>query len=173
VLTLAALVRARAGDLKQAKAQSEMLNSQYPADTIVQEYWLPTIRAELAIREGKSWRAVDALKVAESIEVAAPSFSVAALDPAYARGEAYLAAGDGQSALAQFQKITGQPGLMLNSPLGPLARLGVARAYSRANNPAKARDAYRDFFQLWKDADPDIPILKQAQAEYAKLSEAM
>jgi len=169
VRTLAALVRARAGDLKQAKAQSEMLNSQYPADTIVQEYWLPTIRAELAIREGKPWQAVDALKAAESIEEAAPSFSVATLDPAYARGEAYLAAEDGPRALAQFQKLTDQPGLVLNSPLGALARLGVARAYSLAHNPAKARDAYSDFLQLWKDADSDIPIRKQAQAEYAKL----
>ena len=166
VLTLAALIEARAGDLKQAKAQSGLLNSQYPADTIMQEYWLPTIRAELAIREGKPWQAVDALKAAEPIESAAPSFSVAAtLDPAYARGEAYLAAGDGQSALAQFQKLTGQPGLILNSPLGALARLGVARAYSLAHNPEKARDAYRDFLHLWKDADPDIPILKQAQAD--------
>jgi len=169
VVILATLVKARAGDLKQAKAQSVKLNSQYPTDTIVQGYWLPTIRAELALREEKPGQAIDALKAAEPLEAAAPSFSVATLDPAYARGEAYLAAGDGQNALTQFQKLTSQPGLLVNSPLGAMARLGVARAYSLTHNPARARDGYIDFLQLWKDADPGVPILKEAQAEYAKL----
>jgi eukaryotic-like serine/threonine-protein kinase len=171
VLTLSALVKARTGDLKQAKALSAMLNSQYPADTLIQRYWLPTISAELALREERPWQAVDALKVAEPYEAAASSFSAGTLDPAYARGEAYLAAGDGQSALAQFQKLTSQPGLVVNSPLGALARLGVARAYSRAHDQAKASAAYLDFLQVWKDADPEIPILTQAQTEYARLLE--
>jgi len=169
VLILAAVVKARAGDLIQAKAQSAKLNSQYPTDTIVQGYWLPTIRANLALREGKPWQAIDALNAAEPFEAASPSFSVATLDPAYARGEAYLAAGDGPNALTQFQKLTSQPGLLVNSPLGPLARLGVARAYSLAHNSAKARDTYNDFLRLWKDADPALPVLKEAKAEYAKL----
>jgi serine/threonine protein kinase/Tfp pilus assembly protein PilF len=170
VLALAALVLARNRDIMGAKTQLATLNSQYPEDTILQGYWLPTIRAELALQARKPDQALDALKPAEPFETAAPTFSVATLDPAYARGEAYLAAGDGQKALAEFQKLTAHPGLALNSTLRALARLGLARAYARAHQSAQASQAYSDFLQLWKDADPEIPILQQAQAEYARLS---
>ena len=85
------------------------------------------------------------------------------------RGEAYLALRQGNEAAAEFQKILNHPGIVVNCPLGALARLGLGRAYTLRGDPAKARAAYQDFLTLWKDADPDIPILKQAKAEYAKL----
>ena len=92
-----------------------------------------------------------------------------ALVPVYVRGAAYLALGDGQRAAAEFQKFIDHRGVVTNSPWGALARLGLARAYALQGDTAKARAAYQDFLTLWKDADPDIPILKQAKAEYAKL----
>jgi hypothetical protein len=85
------------------------------------------------------------------------------------RGEAYLAAHHGSEAAAEFQKILDHRGIVLNSPLGALARLGLARAYAMQGDAPKAKAAYQDFLTLWKDADPDIPILKQAKAEYARL----
>ena len=89
--------------------------------------------------------------------------------PAYLRGEAYLMLHDGNRAAAEFQKFIDHRGLVRNSPWGPLARLGLARAYAMQGDTTKARTAYQDFLTLWKDADPDIPILKQAKAEYARL----
>jgi eukaryotic-like serine/threonine-protein kinase len=93
----------------------------------------------------------------------------AALYPVYVRGEAYLAAHRGNEAAAEFQKILDQRGVVFNEPIGALAHLGLARAYLLQGDTAKAKTAYPDFLTLWKDADPDIPILKQAKAEYAKL----
>lgn len=170
VLAVTALVMARVGDLKPSETQSAALDKQYPSDTVMQQYWLPTIRAELDLQRGQPSKAVDALKRATSLELAAPVFSVATLYPAYVRGQAYLAAGDARRALAEFQKLPDHAGLVLNFPLGALAHLGLARAYTRAGDSAKSRQAYKDFLQLWKDADPNLAALKQARLEYSTLS---
>jgi Tfp pilus assembly protein PilF len=100
---------------------------------------------------------------------APPQFQPGTLYPAYIRGQAYLAAHNGTAAAAEFQKFLDHRGIVINFPLGALAHLGLARAYGMAGDTVKAKSAYRDFLALWKDADPDIPILKQAKAEYAKL----
>jgi hypothetical protein len=92
-----------------------------------------------------------------------------ALYPVYVRGEAYLAAHQGKEAAAEFQKILDHRGIVVNEPIGALAHLQFGRAYAMQGNTAKAKAAYKDFLTLWKDADPDIPILKEAKAEYAKL----
>jgi serine/threonine protein kinase/tetratricopeptide (TPR) repeat protein len=167
VQVLAALVTARIGDVKQAHRLSEELDTKYPQDTFVQKYWLPVIRAALDLRQGRGSQAVDDLEPATALELG--DSSALTLYPAYVRGQAYMAIGDASKAAAEFQKFIDHPGVVLNSPLGPLARLGRARACARSGDPAKARDAYRDFLDLWRDADSDIPILKQARAEYAKL----
>jgi eukaryotic-like serine/threonine-protein kinase len=167
VQVLAALVRVRIGELIQGQKLSEELDKKYPQDTLVQKYWLPVIRAALDLGQGKGPKAVDDLEPAAAVELAAPSSL--GLYPAYVRGQAYLAIGDGSKAAAEFQKFIDHPGVVLNSPLGAVARLGQARAYARGGDSARARDAYRDFLGLWKDADSDVPILKQAKAEYAKL----
>jgi eukaryotic-like serine/threonine-protein kinase len=167
VRVLAALVTARVGDLKQAQKLSDELDNKYPQDTFVQKYWLPVVRAAQDLRQGKGSKAIDDLESARALDLAASSDLT--LYPAYVRGQAYLAIGDASKAATEFQRFIDHPGIVLNSPLGPLARLGVARAYARGSDPAKTREAYRDFLDLWKDADPDIPILKQAQSEYAKL----
>jgi hypothetical protein len=168
VLALTALVTSQIGDLKRAEAQSAALDKQYPSDTFMQHYWLPTIRAQIDLRQREPLKAVQALQAAVSFELATPTFSVATLYPAYVRGEAYLAAGDGLRAIPEFQKFVDHKGAVLNFPLATLARLGLARAYARVGDAAKASSAYSDFLTLWKDADPDIPALKQAKAEYAK-----
>jgi eukaryotic-like serine/threonine-protein kinase len=167
VQVLAALVRIQIGELKQAQKLSEELDTKYPQDTFVQKYWLPVIRAALDLRQGKGTKAVDDLEPATALELAMPSSLT--LYPAYVRGQAYLATDDASKAAAEFQKFIDHPGIVLNSPLGAIARLGRARAYARGRDSTKAQDAYRDFLNLWKDADPDVPILKEAKAEYAKL----
>jgi eukaryotic-like serine/threonine-protein kinase len=170
IRTLGALVSARTGDLKQAKTLSDELDKEYPSDTFIQKYWLPTIRAEIAIQQGQWPSAIQALNTAASLESASSTaLSVAGFYPAHVRGRAYLAAGDGNRASLEFEKIIDHPGMVLNFPIAPLARLGQARAYVVTKDSAKARAAYRQFFDLWKDADPEIPILKDANAEYAKL----
>jgi tetratricopeptide (TPR) repeat protein len=117
-------------------------------------------------------QALDILEVAAPYELGLPAFSFfnwPNLYPVYVRGEAYLAARKGSEAAAEFQKILDHRGVVLNEPIGALAHLQLGRAYSLQGETAKARAAYQDFLTLWKDADPDIPILKQAKAEYAKL----
>ncbi len=167
VVIASTVVTARIGDLKQAQKMSEELGKQYPENTIVQKYWLPVIRAAVNLRQGKAANAINDLEPALAIELG--DATPLTLYPAYIRGEAYLAMGDAGKAAMEFQKLIDHPGIVLNSQLGPLARLGRARSLLRIGDSSKARDAYRDFFQLWKDADPNIPIFKQAQAEYAKL----
>ena len=167
VQVLTALVTARIGDLHKAQNLSEELDKKYPQDTFVQGYWLPVIRAALDLRQGRGSKAVDDLESAKELELG--NSSALTLYPAYVRGQAYLATGDATKAAAEFQKFIDHAGIVLNSPLSAMARLGLARAYARGGDPAKAHDTYRDLLALWKDADPDIPILKQAQAEYAKL----
>jgi serine/threonine protein kinase/Tfp pilus assembly protein PilF len=167
---MAALALARAGDTAGAEKLAAELDQRFPLGTVVQRYWLPTIRAAVALQRKDANRAIELLKVASEIELGYQGN----LLPVYLRGEAYLMLHDGNAAAGEFQKFIEHYGLVSNFPWGALARLGLARAYAlnAATDPAirdKARTAYQEFLSLWKDADSDTPILKQAQAEYAKL----
>ena len=163
-VAVAALVLARAGDTAGAEKLAAELDKIRPLDTLVQRYWLPTIRAAVALERKDPNRAIELLKVTSPIEPGDSS-----LASAYLRGEAYLMLHDGNRAATEFQKFIDHRGVVANCPCGALARLGLARAYALQGDTAKARAAYQDFLNLWKDADPDIPILKEAEAEYAKL----
>jgi serine/threonine protein kinase/tetratricopeptide (TPR) repeat protein len=164
VRAVAALALARAGDTAGAEKLAAELDKAFPLDTLFQRYQLPTIRAAVALERKDPNRAIELLKVASAIELGDQ-----ALLAVYLRGEAYLMLHDGNAAAAEFQKFIDDRGVVENSPRGALARLGLARAYALQGDTAKARTAYQDFLALWKDADPDVPILREAKAEYAKL----
>jgi DNA-binding winged helix-turn-helix (wHTH) protein/Flp pilus assembly protein TadD len=164
-----ALVLARVGDRAAAEKVAADLDKTFPLDTLMQRYWLPSIRATVALQTKDPNRALELLKTASAIELSQPTQAGVILCPAYLRGEAYLLLHDGAAAAAEFQKFLDHPGLVGNFPWGALARLYLARAYALRGDTARARTAYQDFLTLWKDADPDITILKQANAEYAKL----
>jgi tetratricopeptide (TPR) repeat protein len=166
---MAALALARADDTAGAEKLAAELDKTFPLDTLVQRYWLPTIRAGVALGRQDPNRAIELLKVASTSEHSAPWNLTIFLCPAYLRGEAYLMLHDGNQAAAEFQKFIDHRGLVVNFPWGALARLGLARAYAMQGDTTKAKAGYRDFLTLWKDAEPDIPILKQAKAEYARL----
>jgi tetratricopeptide (TPR) repeat protein len=166
----AALALARAGDAAGAENLAADLEKTFPLDTLVQRYWLPTIRAAVALERKDPNQAIELLKAASTIELGAiTAGQTVLLCPVYVRGQAYLMLHDGNAAAAEFQKFIDHRGLVANFPWGALARLGLARAYVLQGDTAKARTTYRDFLTLWKDADPDVPILKEAKAEYAKL----
>ena len=165
VRTMAALALARAGDAAGAEKLAAELDKSFPLSTQVKRYRLPTIRAAVALQRQDPNRAVELLQVANAIELG----DAGNLLPVYLRGDAYLMFHDGNRAAVEFQKFIDHRGLVGNFPWGALARLGLARAYAMQGDTAKARAAYQDFLKIWKDADPDIPILKQAKAEYAKL----
>ena len=169
VRAVAALALARAGDTAGAQKLAAELDKTFPLDTLVQRYWLPTIRSGVALERKDPNRAIELLKVASPIELGAPTSLTIYLCPVYLRGEAYLMLHDGNRARTEFQKFIDHRGRVMNFPWGALAHLGLARAYAMQGDSGKARAAYQDFLTLWKDADPDIPILKQAKAEYAKL----
>jgi eukaryotic-like serine/threonine-protein kinase len=161
------------GESTRERAQSEKLAddlaTHFPEDTVVQFNYLPTLHAQLAIRRNDTSRAIDALRTAAPYELGSPTGTFCALNPVYVRGQAYLAVHQGREAAVEFQKILDHRGIVLNQPIGALARLQIGRAYAMAGDTLKAKTAYQDFLALWKDADPNIPILKQAKAEYAKL----
>ena len=161
----AALASAISGDTNRAQALTEDLSKRFAEDTVVQYNYLPTLRAQLALERDDPAKAIDALQTAGPYELG----STAGLYPIYVRGEADLAAHHGSEAAAEFQKILDHRGIVLNEPIGALAHLKIARAYALEGDNDKARVAYQNFLALWKDADPDIPVLKQAKAEYAKL----
>jgi Flp pilus assembly protein TadD len=170
VRTLAALALARAGDGAQAHKLAETLNKDFPHDTIVQGYWLPSIQAAMELHAKNAAAAVEILQTAAPYELGqCEPFQLGMLYPIYLRGQAYLLVHQDKGAATEFQKMIDHPGIVLNFPLGALAQLGLARAEALRGDPAKARTAYQNFLSLWKDADPDMPILKQAKAEYAKL----
>jgi eukaryotic-like serine/threonine-protein kinase len=124
----------------------------------------------MELNGGSAHQAIELLQATSSYELGAPPpFQLGTLYPIYVRGKAHLKGGDGQQAAAQFQKMIDYRGVTSNFPLGALAHLQLGRAYALSGDTAKARTNYQDFFALWKDADPDIPILKEAKAEYAKL----
>jgi tetratricopeptide (TPR) repeat protein len=169
----AALALAIAGDSSQAQTLTNDLERSFPEDTSVKFNYLPTVRAFLALNHGDPAKAIELLQVAVPYELGQPRSTqtgfFGALYPIYARGQAYLAARQGAEAAREFQKILDHPGIMVGDPIGVLAHLQLGRAYAMQGGTTKAKAAYQDFLTLWKDADPDIPILKQAKSEYAKL----
>jgi eukaryotic-like serine/threonine-protein kinase len=177
----AALAFAMAGDTTRAESMAQDLGKRFPLDTQMQSLWLPAIRAQLALDRQSPARALNVLHVAFPIELGQIPFvlNISCLYPVYVSGEAYLAAGQGSAAAAEFEKILDHNGIVWNCWTGALAHLGLARASVLETRTSQGADAdaarvralaaYKDFFALWKDADPDIPILKEAKAEYAKL----
>jgi serine/threonine protein kinase/tetratricopeptide (TPR) repeat protein len=177
----AALAFALAGDTARAESAARDLGARFPLDTQMQSLWLPAIRAQLALDRHNPASALNALQAASPIELGQILFvnNISCLYHVYVRGQAYLAAGQGSAAAAEFQKILDHSGIVWNCWTGALARLGVARAnalqsrFSRGADANVARvralSAYKDFLTLWKEGDPDVPILRQAKAEYAKL----
>jgi predicted Zn-dependent protease len=167
---VAALALARVGDVTAAKKLAESLSRDFPQDTLIQSYWLPAIRSAMELNAKNAANAIKLLRLAAPYELGeCEPFVSGMMYPVYLRGQAYLLAHQGNEAAAEFQRIIDHRGVVLNFPLGALAHVGLGRAYALQGDTAKARTAYQDFFALWKDADPDIPILKQAKAEYAKL----
>jgi tetratricopeptide (TPR) repeat protein len=166
-----ALALARAGDTAEAQKLAAELDKTFPLDTTVQKYWLPTIGSAVALRGKDPNHAIELLKVVSAIELGENNNTGlnVVLFPVYLRGEAYLMLHDGNAAAAEFQKFVDHYGVVVNFPLGALARLGLARAFALQGDAVKARAKYQDFLALWKDADPDNPVHKQARAEYAKL----
>ena len=163
-----------AGDSAQAMRFANDLSLRFPKDTMVQSEYLPVIHAVVILGSGRASKdaekAIEVLAAAAPYELGNPAQTVDFnLYPVYLRGEAYLAAHQGDKAVAEFQKILDHPGVVLNEPLGALAYLGLGRAYTMQVDTAKAHTKYQDFLNLWKDADSDIPILNEAKAEYAKL----
>ena len=169
VRAMAALALARAGDTAGAEKLAAELDRTFPPDTLVQRYWQPTIRAAVALERKDPNRAVELLNLTSTVELSQPTNLTVILCPVYLRGEAYLMLRDGDRAAAEFQKFIDHYGLVLNFPIGALARLGLGRAYAMQGKTVKARAAYQDFLTFWKDADPNTPVLKEAKAEYAKL----
>ena len=168
VKVAAALALARTGDVLRAKVLVGELEKSYATNAILKLYWLPTINAAIELNKGNSSQALVSLEAATPYELQTATF-INYLYPAYVRGQAYLLAHNGTRAAAEFQKLLDHRGAAVNFVTGALAHLQLGRAYAMAGDTAKAKSAYQDFFTLWKDADPDIPILKQAKADYAKL----
>jgi len=153
-------------ELVQARTLADELGRQFPEDTVIQFNYLPTLHAQLALSQNDAPKAILSLQAAGPYELG--NVGAGALFPVYVRGRAYLAASQARRAAAEFQKILDHRGVVMNGPIGALAHLELGRAYVLSGDD-KARAAYQDFLTLWKDADPDIPILKQAKAEFAKL----
>jgi eukaryotic-like serine/threonine-protein kinase len=167
-----ALALVYAGDANRAQVLTDQLDRKFPEDTVLRLNYLPTLRAKLAISRSNTQQAIEMLGTAAPYELGLPAYSDynwPNLYTVYVRGEAYLAEHRGREAAAEFQKIVDHRGIVLNEPIGALAHLQLGRAYSLSGDIIKAEAAYQDFLGLWKDADPDIPILKEAKAEYAKL----
>jgi len=170
VKVLAALALARTGETSQSRTILEALQKSDPTNTYLKVYWFPVIEASIAMAQQAPDRTIVALEPSVPYELGGPPPALTGvMYPAYIRGLAYLAQKNGPAAAAEFQKFPDHPGNVQNFPLGVLAHLGLARAYALSGDTAKAKTAYQDFLNLWKDADPDIPILKEAKAEYSKL----
>jgi serine/threonine protein kinase/tetratricopeptide (TPR) repeat protein len=181
VTSEAALAFAMASETARAESMAKELNTRYPLDTQMQTLWLPAIRGQLELDVKNPRAAIEALQAASSNELGQITFvsNLSCLYDIYIRGEAYLEAGEAGASAAEFQKIIDHNGIVWNCWTGALAHLGVARANALQSRTSQGADAdaarvralaaYKDFLTLWKDADPDVPILKQAKAEYAKL----
>jgi eukaryotic-like serine/threonine-protein kinase len=169
VKVVAALTLARIGDAPRAQALAEELEKNYATNTLLKLYWMPTIHAAIELKRGNSSQALVDLEAAATYELGGAGMFINYLYPAYVRGQAYLLAHNGTAAAAEFQKVLDQRGVVGNFVTGSLAHLQIGRAYAMTRETVNARTAYEDFLALWKDADPDIPILKEAKSEYAKL----
>jgi len=169
VKVAAALSFARIGDISQAKALAEELETTFPTNTMLKLYWLPTINATIELNRRNSSQALLDLEPSAPYELGGAGAFINYLYPVYTRGQAYLLGRNGTAAAAEFQKMLDHSGVVQNFVTGSLAHLQIGRAYTISGDTAKAKAAYEEFFILWKDADPDIPIYKQAKAEYAKL----
>jgi eukaryotic-like serine/threonine-protein kinase len=169
VRAMSALALARAGQRAAAEKLMAQLDKEHPLDTIVQKYWLPTIKAAISLQSKDARQAIALLQVTAPIELGQPANITVELCPVFVGGEAYLALGDGHAAAAEFEKFIEHRGVVVNFPWGALARLGAARAYAIQSDTAKAKAAYQEFLALWKDADPELPIYQQAKAEYGRL----
>ena len=169
----AAFGLALAGDSVRAQALADDLEKRFPEDTSVRFSYLPSLKTLLALNRGEPSRAIEVLQVAVPNELGTQRSWIhgdfGALYPVYVRGLAYLALHQGAEAAGEFRKVLDHPGIVISDPVGAAARLQLARAYAMQGDIAKAKAAYQDFLTLWKDADPDIPILQQVNAEYAKL----
>ena len=167
---VSALALAMAGDIANAEKLANELAKEFPQDTWVQFQYAATIRAQIVLTRNKYAEAIKALQVTVPYELAAvgAGWEPINLYPVFVRGQAYLAQHKGTEAATEFQKVLDHPGVVMNDPIGAVARLGLARAYALSSNN-KAKVAYEDVFVLWKNADPELPLLKQAKAEYAKL----
>jgi eukaryotic-like serine/threonine-protein kinase len=163
-----ALSLARSGRTDEAERIADEVSQEAPLDTIVQSYLVPTVRAEVKLQKHDPNAAIDLLRGTVQYDLA-DTLSFDYLYPAYIRGLAYLDLGDGRSAAGEFQKLIDNPGLCLEYITGPLARLQLARAEKLIGDNASARKSYEEFLTLWKDADPDLPIYRQAKTEYAQL----
>ena len=172
VLYFAALAFAYSREDARAQAMVNDLGKRFPEDTIVQFNYLPTLRARLALNKGDASEAIESLRAAAPYELGASTncpYIWTPMYPVFVRGEAYLAARQGSEAAAEFRKILDHPGVVVNQPIRALAHLGLGRAFALQGDTVKARAAYQDFLTLWKNADPDIPVLQQAEAEYMKV----
>lgn len=168
VKVLVALALARTGEAARAKALIEQLEKSDGTNTMLKLYWFPTIEAAIDLYSGSPSQALIALEATAPYDLGGPA-PISSLYPVYVRGQVYLASHNGAAAVGEFQKIIDHGGIVQNFPLGALAHLQLGRAYVLTGDTAKAKAAYQDFFNLWKDADPDIPILKEAKAEFAKM----
>jgi tetratricopeptide (TPR) repeat protein len=168
VKVLSALALARSGETTQSKTLLEGLQKSEPGNTYLKVYWFPVIEASIALAQQAPERAIVALEPSLPYELGGPPPGTA-MDPPYIRGLDYLSQKNGPAAAAEFQKFIDHATIVQNFPIAAIARLQLARAYALSGDTAKAKAAYQDFLTLWKDADPDIPILKEAKAESAKL----
>ncbi len=164
VREMAPLLMAGTGNTAAAAKLSTELAQDFPADTQIQGYWLPAIRATISLQRNDPLQAVEILQTTNALELAFPDMLTA-----YIRGKAFLSLHDGKRAATEYEKFTKHWGLVRNSPYGALARLGLARAYALEGDTPKARNAYQSFLTLWKDGDTDTPLLKQARMEYASM----
>ena len=170
VTVLVVLALARAGDEIQVEQLTKTINQDFPEATMIQQYLLPTIRASIALHRNRPEQALAELAPAAKYELGNfVAFSSGPIYPAYVRGLAYLKLGQGQPSAVEFQKLLDHNGLVGNFILGALVHLQLARAQAMMGDTVAARKSYQDFLTLWQDADRDIPIYKQAKAEYAKL----
>jgi eukaryotic-like serine/threonine-protein kinase len=170
VRVIAAIALARAGDAARARTITGQLEKEYPTNTTLRLYWFPILHAAIELDSRNSAQTVVALEAVAPYELGyPPPFQLGTMYAPYLRGQAYLFAHDGNAAAREFQKFLDHRGIVLNYPLASLARLGLARAYAMSGDAAKAKSSYQDFFALWKDADHEVPILKEAQAESLKL----
>ncbi len=167
---LAALTLARAGDTAKAKRLVDELERERTAstDTMLKLYSLPSIQGAIEISKNNPSQGILDLEPAAPYELGGP-LAFPYLYPVWVRGHAYMAAHDGVAAAAEFQKLIDHPGIVINQPIGSLAHLELGRAYALSGDNVKARASYQNFLALWKDADPDVPILIAAKSEYAKL----